>query len=178
MHEEVCRHNVQDLELDIPDAAHFVALFLGRATVDEVLPPAFLTAVLQRMHDDSLGVQVVRSVGESAPPPSPQRNFVDRSVAAGEHGTLSTAPLAVFSVCSYVQVRGGHLRKLPFCLLALRLAHLWLPAGHLLGAKHAAERLQRCWAHPVSFSIQHLRSSFQVCIRPCISATAQSEDTL
>ena len=72
MHTEVCRHAVQDLELDIPDAAHFVALFLGRATVDEVLPPAFLTAVLQRMHDDSLGVQVVRSVGESAPPPSLQ----------------------------------------------------------------------------------------------------------
>ena len=71
-HEEVCCHGVQDLELDIPDAAHFVALFLGRATVDEVLPPAFLTAVLQRMHDDSLGVQVVRSVGESAQPLSPQ----------------------------------------------------------------------------------------------------------
>ena len=127
MHDEVCRHDVQDLELDIPDAAHFVALFLGRATVDEVLPPAFLTAVLQRMHDDSLGVQVVRSVGESAPPPSPQLNLVsglwqivcqmpsvhnafslgpligvDRSVAAGEHGTLSIAPLAVHPVCSYI----------------------------------------------------------------------------
>jgi programmed cell death protein 4 len=57
---------LQDLELDIPDAAHFVALFLGRAIVDEVLPPAFLTKVLQRLRDDSLGVQVVRSVGESA----------------------------------------------------------------------------------------------------------------
>lgn len=57
---------MQDLELDIPDAAHFVALFLGRAIVDEVLPPAFLTKVLQRLRDDSLGVQVVRSVGELA----------------------------------------------------------------------------------------------------------------
>lgn len=54
----------QDLELDIPDAAHFVALFLGRAIVDEVLAPAFLTRVLQRMRDDSLGIQIVRSVGE------------------------------------------------------------------------------------------------------------------
>ncbi len=56
----------QDLELDIPDAAHFVALFLGRAIVDEVLAPAFLTRVLQRMRDDSLGIQIVRSVGESS----------------------------------------------------------------------------------------------------------------
>ena len=55
----------QDLELDIPDAAHFVALFLGRAIVDEVLAPAFLTKVLQRLRDDSLGIQIVRSVGES-----------------------------------------------------------------------------------------------------------------
>jgi len=51
--------------LDIPDAAHYVSLFLGRAIVDEVLPPAFLTKVLQRLRDDSLGVQIVRSVGES-----------------------------------------------------------------------------------------------------------------
>ena len=29
-----------------------------------MLPPAFLTKVLQRLRDDSLGVQVVRSVGE------------------------------------------------------------------------------------------------------------------
>lgn len=58
---------MQDLELDIPDAAHFVSLFLGRAIVDEVLPPAFLTKVLKRLRDDSLGVQVVRSVGASAP---------------------------------------------------------------------------------------------------------------
>ncbi len=54
----------QDLELDLPDAAHYVALFLGRAIVDEALPPAFLTAVLQRINDDSLGVHIVRSVGQ------------------------------------------------------------------------------------------------------------------
>ena len=44
--------------------------------------------------------------------------------------------------------------------------------GHLLGAKHAAERLQRCWAQPMSFSIKHLRKSFQVCsllFPPCPS---------
>jgi hypothetical protein len=34
-----------DLVLDCPDAVHLLALFLGRAIVDEVLPPAFLTQV-------------------------------------------------------------------------------------------------------------------------------------
>ena len=37
-------------------------------------------------------------------------------------------------------------------------------SGNLLGAKHAAERMQRCWAHPSgqAFSIKHLRESFKV----------------
>lgn len=57
--------SAQDLELDLPDATHYIALFLGRAIVDEVLPPAFLTTVLARMNDDSLGVHIVRSAGAS-----------------------------------------------------------------------------------------------------------------
>lgn len=34
-----------DLVLDCPDAVHLLALFLGRAVVDEVMPPAMLTQV-------------------------------------------------------------------------------------------------------------------------------------
>ncbi len=37
-----------DLVLDCPDAVHLLSLFLGRAIVDEVLPPAFLTQVRLR----------------------------------------------------------------------------------------------------------------------------------
>jgi len=48
------------------------------------------------------------------------------------------------------------------CLMSL--SQMWLNEGHLLGAKHAAERLQRCWVHPLgqAFSIKHLRKSFKV----------------
>ena len=153
MHEEVCCPGAQDLELDIPDAAHFVALFLGRATVDEVLPPAFLTAVLQRLHDDSLGVQVVRSVGESAQPPSAQHILVSGlqqivGQVPGMQGALiswsmtwswalccSWAHVRSFPLLSFLsapvpETEGNHLRELPFCLLALTLAHLrYLPQG-------------------------------------------------
>jgi len=38
-------HAADDLVLDIPDAVHLLALFLGRAIVDEILPPAALTQV-------------------------------------------------------------------------------------------------------------------------------------
>lgn len=34
-----------DLLLDCPDAVRLLSLFLGRAIVDEILPPSFLTQV-------------------------------------------------------------------------------------------------------------------------------------
>ena len=36
-----------DLLLDCPDAVRLLSLFLGRAIVDEILPPSFLTQVGQ-----------------------------------------------------------------------------------------------------------------------------------
>ena len=54
---------LQDLALDIPDAPHLLALFMGRAVVDEVLPPSFLASVLPALRNDSLGVTVVQTTG-------------------------------------------------------------------------------------------------------------------
>lgn len=52
-----------DTVLDIPDAAHLLEMFLGRAIVDEVLPPSFLTAVLPSLEPNTLGVAVVQNAG-------------------------------------------------------------------------------------------------------------------
>lgn len=59
---------VQDLSLDCPDAAHQLALMLGRLIVDEVLPPAFLTGVLPSLRDQSMGVAIVQTAGEARAP--------------------------------------------------------------------------------------------------------------
>ena len=56
---------MQDLQLDNPDAAHLLVLFLGRAIVDEALPPSFLAAVLPSLANHSEGVNVVQSTGVS-----------------------------------------------------------------------------------------------------------------
>lgn len=53
----------EDLILDIPDAVHMLTLFLARLVVDEVVPPMFLTRVLELLKADSLGVVVVRNTG-------------------------------------------------------------------------------------------------------------------
>ena len=55
--------SVEDLCLDFPDAAHTLSLFLGRAVIDEALQPAFLSAVLPSLRNDSLGVAVVQATG-------------------------------------------------------------------------------------------------------------------
>ena len=49
--------------LDVLDADHQLSLFLARAIVDEVLPPAFLTAALPFLENQSQGVNIVQATG-------------------------------------------------------------------------------------------------------------------
>lgn len=51
----------EDLTLDIPDAARFLTLFLGRAIVDEVVPPSFLSHT-ENLKENSLGIDILRAV--------------------------------------------------------------------------------------------------------------------
>jgi len=52
-----------DLALDIPDAAELLTHFLGRAVVDEVVPPKFLAEVVPSLPAGGLGVGVVQATG-------------------------------------------------------------------------------------------------------------------
>lgn len=52
-----------DLALDIPDAARLLTLFLGRAIVDEALPPKFLAEVVPTLPANGLGLGVVQATG-------------------------------------------------------------------------------------------------------------------
>lgn len=86
---------VQDLQLDNPEAGHLLALFLGRAIVDEALPPSFLAAVLPNLENHSEGVSVVQSTGPTTPPPPPH-----------PHPCLSAMFLSVcVSVCYLTMIR-------------------------------------------------------------------------
>eukprot|EP00898_Chlorokybus_atmophyticus_P003054 jgi/Chlat1/374/Chrsp10S01525 len=51
--------SVEDLVLDIPDAADLLSLFLARSVVDDILPPAYLTKLETKLPEDSLPRQVV-----------------------------------------------------------------------------------------------------------------------
>ncbi|KAF8061907.1 MRF1 [Scenedesmus sp. PABB004] len=74
-----------DLILDIPDAVHLLSLFLGRAIVDEVLPPAFLASCLPALPDGGLGITVVQATGAMLS----QRHAAERLTACWHGGGLS-----------------------------------------------------------------------------------------
>jgi hypothetical protein len=54
---------IDDYVLDVPNAVHLATLFLARAIVDEILPPTFLTSVLDSLEHETLAIEVVRQTG-------------------------------------------------------------------------------------------------------------------
>lgn len=51
--------SVDDLELDCPNAADVVSLFLARAVVDDILPPSFLSKTKKNVPEGSKGTEVI-----------------------------------------------------------------------------------------------------------------------
>ncbi|XP_020103812.1 uncharacterized protein LOC109720881 [Ananas comosus] len=49
-----------DLCVDIPEAVDFLAIFIARAVVDEILPPAFLKRQIANLQNDSKGFEVIK----------------------------------------------------------------------------------------------------------------------
>jgi phosphoribosylformylglycinamidine (FGAM) synthase PurS component len=56
---------VDDLAVDIPDVVDILALFIARAVVDDILPPAFLSKAKVSLSESSKGMQVVQIAEKS-----------------------------------------------------------------------------------------------------------------
>ncbi|KAF3596512.1 hypothetical protein DY000_02023629 [Brassica cretica] len=57
--------SADNLSVDIPDAVDVLAVFVARAIVDDILPPAFLKKQMNLLPDDSKGVKVLRKAEKS-----------------------------------------------------------------------------------------------------------------
>ncbi|KAF1884715.1 hypothetical protein Lal_00028601 [Lupinus albus] len=57
--------SADDLIVDIPDTVDVLALFLARAVVDDILPPAFLKKHMASLPKDSKGVEVLKKAEKS-----------------------------------------------------------------------------------------------------------------
>ena len=57
--------SADDLSVDIPDAVDVLAVFVARAIVDDILPPAFLKKQMNLLPDESKGVDVLKKAEKS-----------------------------------------------------------------------------------------------------------------
>ncbi|XP_077250579.1 MA3 DOMAIN-CONTAINING TRANSLATION REGULATORY FACTOR 1-like [Tasmannia lanceolata] len=70
--------SADDLALDILDAVDILALFIARAVVDDILPPAFLTRAKKTLKESSKGLQVIQTAEKSYLSAPHHAEFVER----------------------------------------------------------------------------------------------------
>ncbi|KAK2076496.1 hypothetical protein QBZ16_001022 [Prototheca wickerhamii] len=119
----------EELSLDVPDAEPLLALFLGRAVVDEVIPPRFLTEMLRDQQRQAVAGEGEKSKGSE-------------ESAGGE----PASPLSVTSPRASSIIRALRPLRAGVRVVEHTRAHL--------AARHSAERLQTCWHQRVESTAQ------------------------
>ncbi|TYI18049.1 hypothetical protein ES332_A07G063600v1 [Gossypium tomentosum] len=77
-----------DLAVDILDAVNILALFVARAVVDEILPPAFLTRAKKTLPESSKGYQVLQTAEKSYLSAPHHAELVERRWGGSIHVTV------------------------------------------------------------------------------------------
>ncbi|KAK4844825.1 hypothetical protein QYF36_024779 [Acer negundo] len=80
--------SADDLAVDILDAVDILALFLARAVVDDILPPAFLTRAEKTLPKSSNGFQVIQTAEKSYLSAPHHAELVERRWGGSTHITV------------------------------------------------------------------------------------------
>ncbi|THU54217.1 hypothetical protein C4D60_Mb10t22720 [Musa balbisiana] len=80
--------SIDDLALDILDAVDVLALFIARAVVDEILPPAFLKKAMRTLSESSTGLQVIQTAEKSYLSAPHHAELVERRWGGTTHITV------------------------------------------------------------------------------------------
>nr|DAD34372.1 TPA_asm: hypothetical protein HUJ06_005012 [Nelumbo nucifera] len=80
--------SADDLALDILDAVDILALFIARAVVDDILPPAFLTKATKTLSESSKGLQVIQTAEKSYLSAPHHAELVERRWGGSTHITV------------------------------------------------------------------------------------------
>ncbi|GJP39387.1 hypothetical protein CLOM_g23763 [Closterium sp. NIES-68] len=129
---------VDDLALDIPDAATQLALFISRAVIDDVLAPHFVLG-LPGNAPPVVAADTAAADTTSAPPAE-----ATAAADAGADATPAgpTAPAAAEEPEEAALGGGPALAAVAASSLAREVVHM---SQALITARHAGERLLRCW---------------------------------
>ncbi|GAB4851036.1 Peptide chain release factor 1, mitochondrial [Ancistrocladus abbreviatus] len=80
--------SVDDLSVDIPDAFNVLALFIARAVVDDILPPAFIKKVQKTLPESSQGIKVIQIAEKSYLSAPHHAELVERKWGGSTHLTV------------------------------------------------------------------------------------------
>ncbi|KAJ7956119.1 programmed cell death protein 4-like [Quillaja saponaria] len=80
--------SADDLAVDILDAVDILALFLARAVVDDILPPAFLTRAKKALPESSKGLQAIQTAEKSYLSAPHHAELVERKWGGSTHITV------------------------------------------------------------------------------------------
>ncbi|KAG6754152.1 hypothetical protein POTOM_042161 [Populus tomentosa] len=80
--------SADDLAVDILDAVDILALFIARAVVDDILPPAFLTRAKKTLPESSKGFQVLQTAEKSYLSAPHHAELVERKWGGSTHITV------------------------------------------------------------------------------------------
>ena len=80
--------SADDLAVDILDAVDVLALFIARAVVDDILPPAFLTSAKKSLPESSKGHQVIQTAEKSYLSAPHHAELVERRWGGSTHITV------------------------------------------------------------------------------------------
>ncbi|XP_078441511.1 MA3 DOMAIN-CONTAINING TRANSLATION REGULATORY FACTOR 3-like [Wolffia australiana] len=83
--------SVDDLALDIVDAVDVLALFLARAIVDDILPPAFLASAREKLSGSAQGLEVIQTAEKSYLSAPHHAEVVESRWGGTTHLTVSKA---------------------------------------------------------------------------------------
>lgn len=80
--------SADDLAVDILDAVDILALFVARAVVDDILPPAFITRARKMLPESSKGFQVLQTAEKSYLTAPHHAELVERRWGGSTHLTV------------------------------------------------------------------------------------------
>ncbi|XP_071692855.1 MA3 DOMAIN-CONTAINING TRANSLATION REGULATORY FACTOR 1-like [Rutidosis leptorrhynchoides] len=80
--------SADDLAVDILDAVEILALFIARAVVDDILPPAFVTRAKKSLSESSKGFQVLQTAMKSYLSAPHHAELVERRWGGSTHVTV------------------------------------------------------------------------------------------
>lgn len=80
--------SADDLVVDIPDAVDILALFIARAVVDDILPPAFVTKAKKSLSELSKGFQALQTAEKSYLSAPHHAELVERRWGGSTHITV------------------------------------------------------------------------------------------